>query len=402
MQEFLNRSDSHLWALLTNGLVLRVLRDNASLTRQAYLEFDLEAMFDGELYSDFVILWLACHRTRFEGDPQEKCILEQWSQEAAATGTRALDRLRDGVETAITSLGEGFLAHRSNADLRTRLTTGDLTTEEYQRQLLRVVYRLLFLLVAEARDLLHAAGTNEVARARYRDFYSVSRIAAVARVRRGTSHDDLWDGLRVTMTALHHDGAPVIGLSPLGSLLWSPEAIDGLADARLDNRHMLDAVRALTLVRATESKSARSVDYRNLGAEELGSVYESLLELHAEVDVQARTFELGTAAGHERKTTGSYYTPSSLINELLDSALDPVLDEAARSPDPEAAILGLSVLDPACGSGHFLIAAAHRIARRLASVRSGGIEPAPDQVRTCRSGCHRAVCAWHRSQPDGS
>lgn len=65
----------------------------------------------------------------------------------------------------------------------------------------------------------------------------------------------------------------------------------------------------------------------------------------------------------------SYYTPESLIQELLNSALDPVLNRAAAEAEPERAILNLKVCDPAAGSGHFLVAAAHRIARRLASVR---------------------------------
>ena len=99
------------------------------------------------------------------------------------------------------------------------------------------------------------------------------------------------------------------------------------------------------------------------------------------LSVDAGAFVLETAGGNERKTTGSYYTPSSLIARLLDSALDPVLDEAARKPDPETAILSLRVCDPACGSGHFLVAAAHRIARRLASVRTGDEEPPPGSVR---------------------
>ena len=125
----------------------------------------------------------------------------------------------------------------------------------------------------------------------------------------------------------------------------------------------------------------RAIDYKNLGSEELGSVYESLLELHPELNTTAGTFELKTAAGNERKTTGSYYTPASLVACLLDSALDPVLAEAAKQPDPEAAILRLKVCDPACGSGHFLIAAAHRIAKKLAAVRTGDDEPSPDEVR---------------------
>ncbi|MDA2935385.1 N-6 DNA methylase, partial [Acidobacteria bacterium AH-259-D05] len=104
--------------------------------------------------------------------------------------------------------------------------------------------------------------------------------------------------------------------------------------------------------------------------------------LEPEVDVDAGSFDLTTVGGHERKTTGSYYTPSSLVNCLLDSALDPVLEEAAQKPEPEQSILSLKVCDPACGSGHFLIAAAHRIAKRLAAVRTGDEEPSPEATRT--------------------
>ncbi|MPY94715.1 MAG: type II DNA modification enzyme, partial [Acidimicrobiia bacterium] len=321
VQEYLNRSESCLWGIVSNGLVLRILRDNASLTRQAYVEFDLEAMFDGEAYSDFVLLWLTCHRTRFDGEPPEKCLLEQWSAEAASAGTRALDKLREGVEQAIVALGEGFVAHRDNGKLRQALRSGEVSTEELQRQLLRVVYRLLFLLVAESRDLLLDPEASETAKIRYHRFYSVQRIRALAARRRGTPHDDLWASLTVTMDALAATGAPAIGLKPLGSFLWSPEAIAALAGASLDNHHLLTAVRHLCLVYDKDAKVPRAVDYRNLGAEELGSVYESLLELHAQVDVDARTFTLATAAGNERKTTGSYYTPDSLIRVLLDSAL---------------------------------------------------------------------------------
>lgn len=381
VQELLNRSDAALWGMVSNGLVLRLLRDNASLTRQAYVEFDLQAMFDGEAFSDFVPLWLCCHRTRFEGDPAEKCILEQWTAEAAAAGTRALDRLRDGVEAAIQAMGEGFVRHPANGSLRDALRNRGLSTADLQRQLLRLVYRLLFLLVAESRDLLLDPKADETARQRYRAFYSIERLRTLASRRRGTPHDDLWASLLVTMRVLDKSGAPSLGLAPLGSLLWSADAIDALGGASIDNRHLLDAIRHLCLTRDNEAKVTRAVDYRNLGAEELGSVYESLLELHAELDVDGRTFALATAAGNDRKTTGTYYTPAPLVRALLDSALDPVLDEAEETADPETALLALKVIDPAVGSGHFLIAAAHRIASRLASVRTGGGEPSPDEQR---------------------
>ena len=66
IQEFLNRTEDYLWGFVSNGRRLRVLRDNVSLTRQAYVEFDLEAMMNGEVYADFVVLWLLCHGSRVE------------------------------------------------------------------------------------------------------------------------------------------------------------------------------------------------------------------------------------------------------------------------------------------------------------------------------------------------
>jgi hypothetical protein len=124
------------------------------------------------------------------------------------------------------------------------------------------------------------------------------------------------------------------------------------------------------------------VNWRDMETEELGSVYESLLELTPRLngDGCRLTFAEGSEAGaHARKTTGSYYTPDSLVQALLDSALDPVLDRIeADTDDPTAALLSVTVLDPACGSGHFLLAAARRIATRLARARAGGVASPAD------------------------
>ena len=154
VQELLNRSDARLWGIVSNGLRLRLLRDSVRLTKQAFVEFDLQGMMEGEVYSDFVLLWLLCHESRVEGERPELCWLEQWTREAAERGTRALEHLRAGVEDAISALGRGFLAHPANQELREKLRDGALDKQEYYRQLLRSVYRLLFLFVAEDRDLL--------------------------------------------------------------------------------------------------------------------------------------------------------------------------------------------------------------------------------------------------------
>ena len=382
LQELLNRSPDHRWGFVSNGLRLRILRDNASLTRQAYVEFDLEAMMQGEAYSDFVLLWLLCHQSRVEAEHPDDCWLEKWSQASKQRGVRALDQLRQGVEAAIKALGRGFLAWPGNHNLRERLRHGELSSQDYYRQILRLVYRLLFLFAAEDRDLLLLPGEGRsTARERYLRFYSTLRLRRLAERRTGTRHADLYAAFRLVMSKLASDtGCPELALPALGSFLFSAQALLDIENCEISNHDLLDAIRAL----ATTVMNGvwRSVDYKNLGPEELGSVYESLLELHPVLNLGAATFELDVAAGHERHTSGSYYTRTDLVDCLLDSALNPVLDEAVKNPEPIAAILKLKVVDPACGSGHFLIAAAHRIAKRLASVRTGDDEPSPEATRT--------------------
>ena len=378
VQEFLNRSDEHLWGFVTNGYRLRVLRDHHSLTRQAYVEFDLQTIMDGEQYSEFLLLWLVCHQSRVEADKPEECWLETWVNTSREEGVRALDKLRDGVEKAIESFGTGFLAHRDNTELKDALESGELDKQEFYRQILRLVYRRIFLFVAEERDALLDPNATEEAREHYRRYYATRRLRDLADKRRGSPHPDLWRGLALVMEKLD-DGYPALGLPALGSLLWSQAACPRLMEATCANEHVLSAIRHLSHIQ--EGKTRYPVNWRNVGADELGSIYESLLERHPRIHKEAATFKLETAAGHERKTTGSYYTPTPLVDCLLDSALDPVLDEASKKPEPEAAVLDLKVCDPACGSGHFLVAAARRIAKRLASVRSGDDDPSPHDVQ---------------------
>ena len=378
IQELLNRSHQHLWGIVSNGLSIRLLRDNVSLTRQAYVEFDLEAMMAGEAYPDFVLLWLLLHQSRFEAERPELCQLEKWSQTARTEGVRLLDGLRDGVQQAIEALGQGFLAHPSNISLKERLRSGALDKQDYYRQLLRLVYRLLFLFVAEDRDLLLVPDADPATRKRYLDNYATTRLRRLATTRTGSRHSDLYFALQLVMDKLS-DGCKELGLPALGSFLFSTQALPDLNGCDIANQHLLQAIRALAVTQTGQSR--RAVDYKNLGAEEFGSVYESLLELHPELNAEAATFELKSAAGSERKKTGSYYTPTSLISCLLDSALDPVIEEAAKQSDPEAAILKIKIVDPACGSGHFLIAASHRVAKRLAAVRTGEEEPPPETQR---------------------
>lgn len=387
VQEFLNRSPGHTWAIVSNGLLFRVLRDNQALSRQSYLEFDLEAIFAGEVYSDFVLLWLMAHATRFaprDGDGPESCWLEQWTKLADEQGTRALGDLRGGVEKALQILGEGFTSHPRNTGLRDALRSGKLSLSDFHAQLLRVVYRLIFLFVSEDRtldgvSLLHPrddSASGRVARERFGAHYSTNRLRQLAGTIKGSRHGDLWQQLQLLTRALSGDeeGSAArkhLALPALGSFLWNLTSTAALSEAELSNYELLEALRHLAFTR--NSKTLRPVDYRNLGAEELGGVYESLLALTPQLSSDGSRFTFAEFAGNERKTSGAYYTPDSLVQRLLDSALDPVVHETIKGKtdaDAEKAILGLKVCDPAVGSGHFLVGGAHRLARHLARVRA--------------------------------
>ncbi|MER5626415.1 DNA methyltransferase [Streptosporangium sp. NPDC002544] len=440
VQQLLNQSDDHLWAILSNGSKLRLLRDSRSLAGSAFVEFDLELIFSEQLFADFVLLFRLVHASRFAvpaGKTLGDCWLEIWRADAVQVGDRALARLRRGVEQAINILGTGFLKHPANERLRKQLagkltltdltaehgTLGELGTgaktpsglhrlskEDYNRAILRLVYRLLFWFVAEDRDVLlipvpdDAVGADErkrlmVARDRYAKFFSGQRLRDRA-IRGGTDHhDDLWEATHLIMRGLGEEGGrPELAIPGLGGVFERitelddgtrlersrPDALDApLEGLRIENGYLLQAIRQLAIVDSGSQR--RPVNFRELGSEELGSVYEWLLAFHVDLDTAARTFTLRQAEGSVRKTTGSYYTPPSLTEALLDTALNPVLDEAANSADSAEAkveaLLNVTVCDPACGSGHFLVAAAHRIAKRVAQIRSGEDEPSPELVR---------------------
>ena len=383
LQDYLNRSD-HLWGILTNGRVLRVLRESAHLVRPAYLEFDLETMFEGGHFPDFVLLFRLVHRSCLPDTIESPdCPLERYYKLAQEEGSRIREHLGEGVKEALRILANGFLRHPANDALRAALAAGRLDARGFYSQLLRLVYRLLFLMVAEHRGLL----TDHPV---YRRYYGVGRLRELCeRPLPRDRHDDLYRGLKVLFEICRRaDLARRLGMEPLDGQLFDAEPVKDLEAAELQNRDLLQAMRHLSLFREREGGPLRRVSYAALDVEELGSVYESLLDLEPEIRGDATGLVFRFAEGVERKETGSYYTPRELVKELVDHALVPVMEErlaaAGTREERERALLSLKVCDPACGSGHFLLAAARRIARELARVRTGEEEPPPEEY-------HRAL-----------
>ncbi|MCS0590701.1 Eco57I restriction-modification methylase domain-containing protein [Massilia norwichensis] len=405
-QEALNASDASLWALVSNGLSLRILRDNPSLTRPAYIEVDLEAIFTEELLADFSAFWLLAHASRFGQleEPSTDCPWERWRNAGLQAGVTVRGKLRDQVANALRALGTGFLSHPANDALRSALQSADsgYDRQAFFEELLRLVYRLIFLATVEDRRdrgsgerLIFAPDAADKAKARYLAGYSLTWLRERA-VRRSLHdrHNDLWQALTITFRALSL-GEAALGLPALGGL-FDADQCSHLDAAELENRHLLTAVFQLGWFRVDGSLSR--VNYRDMGPEELGSVYESLLELVPDLQnltqpsIACLAFVGDDATnastkGNTRKLTGSYYTPDSLVQELIKSALEPVIFQTIRTNPqrPVDALLALTICDPACGSGHFLLAAARRLAdevslHRAAAEREGGV-PTPVDYR---------------------
>lgn len=279
---------------------------------------------------------------------------------------RARGGLRRGAIAALTLLGRGFLAHPANERLRAlaRRPRGAL---EYYRELLWLLCRLAVLCVAEERELLHAEHVPLAVRRRYAEAHGLRSLRA--RLDASERGDEQWAALRALFAALAEGDAP-LGLPALGGV-YARGRCAVLDASRLDDaslRRALDALFGDGTIGGTRLEA--------LGAEELGTLYEALLELSPEITGSEPELALREASdkGHARRRRGSYYTPEVLVTALLDAALEPVVTEALEraSDDPARALLALSLVDPACGSGHFLLAASRRLAAHLARVRGAG------------------------------
>ena len=400
LQNCLNRNDA-TWALLMNETAIRVIRDYHHTTVPGYIEFDLEGIFLNRSFPEFLALYRFCHASRFARDAETgKEPLEDYYEVSRQAGEKIGQSLRENVVTAIERLGNGFL----DEVLIDQLKGDREACQAYYQEILTVVYRVIFMLFAEQRGMLGIEGAHGDL---FLEEYSITslRERVDAFEGRDDRHTDLWEGLSVTFGMLEK-GVPELGVNAFDGLLFSRANEQYLKDARCRNTALMDAIRALTwTVPITEGRGRRErvygrqrISYADLSVEEIGAIYESLLDYTPRItkgfetidsrEYRPREFMLDPR-GSERKSTGSYYTNPDLIAELIKSALDPVIANtiSQAGPEPaarEKALLSIRVCDPACGSGAFLIAAANRLGHELAKIRTGTELPAAKDVRAAR------------------
>ena len=385
------------WGILTNGGQWRIYSYRAR-PRDRTWEVDLDRLLvsqdlftrvlDGDTLHNLRVAWLLLRRDSWIAPPSET--------------ESFLDRLlnfgRHAEEQIVADLSKAIFQN-VYPDLISALWAQqqDATAEKVAHAALTFLYRLLFIFYAEDRGMLD---TEE---ARYHDYslrhgvrYPAVRQVAAGDPPRGFTR--FWDHIAALSRVLDH-GDPQLGLPPYDGGLFSTEPGSLLAQARLTDTQLAPIIAALSHTEAREY-----ISYRTLEIQQLGSIYERLLERVPQRDADGHVEVV--VSPYARKDSGSYYTPQELVDLIVEQTLSPLRDEyvaafeaePTEANDPAAALLGLKILDPAMGSGHFLITAIDWLTTELEELLDhGDSDSEPTYVSPVQAELER-IETW-RNQP---
>ncbi|WP_136590833.1 Eco57I restriction-modification methylase domain-containing protein [Salinigranum halophilum] len=398
------------WAVLTNGKEWRIYYGPTSHRLDSYYEIDLPELFEFvegeggiENFKDFYLFF---RQQAFRPDRSGDCFLDDVYDESSVFAEAIGEDLQNNIYEAIRVLAEGFL------DTNDDLDEDDLPL--IHDSSLIYLYRLIFVLYAESegRDLLPT--DNDI----YSASYSLNELKQTVADNRDetqqhyqTFQTHLWDRLEELFVLIDQgsQGKNIpkdqlyIPAYNGGLFRTNPDPDDSaeaqfLANHEADDAHLAEVIDLLTRRDADEGDGQVFVDYSSLDERHLGSIYEGLLEYKLdvadepltvedeeytpaggsdEVEVEEGDVYLRTDAG-ERKATGSYYTPEYVVEHIVDEALGPLVDgiredlvgyesyhEGGFAEEFAERVFELKVLDPAMGSGHFLVNAVDYLAREI-------------------------------------
>ena len=356
------------WGILTNGRLWRLYHRDSAHKLDRFYEVDLPALLERSEAEAFLYFFAFFRREAFRGDDPlgVRALLAESADYARNVG----DSLKGQVYEALRHLAQGFLDHPGN-----RLGTDPGTLREIYDNSLIVLYRLLFVLYAESRDLLPLRDSED-----YRESYSLHAIKHDVEdsLVRGRpllpTSATLWPRLAALFSIIA-EGSPPLKVATFDGGLFDPERHPFLEENAVGDGHLQRAVDRLARV------DGQFVDYRDLAERHLGTIYEGLLEYHLEAMPESEAGEDGWTVNllnhrGERRATGSYYTPDFVVKHIVEATVGPLLREAvggAKTDEEKVrAVLAVNVLDPSMGSGHFLVEATEYVARFLVGL---GVTP---------------------------
>jgi type I restriction-modification system DNA methylase subunit len=383
------------WGILTNGRYWRIYYEKTSHRLDSYFEVDLATILDSGNATDFKYFYLFFRREAFLEDATGKNFLQHAYDESYTYAKKVEDSLEKSIYRALKVLAQGFFAWPTN-----HLKPDPETIDRVHQNCLIFLYRLLFLLYADSR------GALRVSKPGY-EHYDINRIKGHAFNRRqqgklAEHSPEFWNRLN-DLFALIDEGSEARGIDkeefyvpPYNGGLFDREEHAFLDEKKVGDRYLAEVLELLTVTH--EGDVSQFIDYSPLEIRHLGSIYEGLLEYKLRVagedlvavkekgkqvwipaekagtrkildSVRAGELYLATDRG-ERKATGSYYTPDYIVKYIVENTLGPVVEEKLKGcqTDKERieAVLSIKVLDPAMGSGHFLVEATEFLAKRVA------------------------------------
>lgn len=372
-----------LWGILTNGRHWRLYWQKAQSRSEQFLELDLAAILQLEGFKDLLSPpseetdhWLKIFFLMFRCDAfLQKGVGGRTFHDLAVEEGKlweekvAEDISKEVFETVFPAIVKGLY----ETDPEASPNPGSEYLGELKEAALVFLYRVLFILYAEDRNLLPAR------EARYDDYGM--RLKVRQDIKQRIDKEDVfaekvfnyYNHLNQLSHAIN-SGESSLGLPPYNGGLFNPGKTPLLERAMISDAILAPALDALSRHAAKGSK--KWVNYRDLSVQQLGSIYERLLEREIRIENNSVKVELNPFA---RKSSGSYYTPESLVRLLLERTLSPLLQEKfeefqkesdklrkknapkkdrlklLRGYDPAVAFANLKVCDPAMGSGHFLV-----------------------------------------------
>lgn len=390
MLRYLRRVDDRTsgklrWGILTNGRAWRLYFQGAASVAEDFLEIDLgktlaikgcdpdlldkrpDGFSTDETWRDHLLrlFFIIFRREAFLPESHGNSFHALALQEGERWELKVAKSLSDKVFREVFPALSTALCR---ADPERPASLDAVYLEQVRNGALILLYRLLFVLYAEDRNLLpDEAGPYAP--------YCLTRIRfeVAKRIEEGGSYPkgvaSLWPRLATIFRAIA-GGNDDLGIPPYNGGLFERSAAPILERASLEDADLAPIIFALSHEQEGEaSHRPRYINYRDLSVQQLGSVYERLLEYKLIADGAEVRVVLSAFA---RKSSGSYYTPDELVQLIISRAVGPLVDEAevafndrAKLPktrledlaalDPAEAILRLKVCDPAMGSGHFLV-----------------------------------------------
>lgn len=394
MLDYLNNTE-HIYGIITNGQVLRMIRNTGQLVKLTYIEFDLRRMVEEDHYAEFCLLFRLMHTSRFSHSGDDACIMEQWFNRSIESGNRIRAGLSDAVQRAMEILGRAVVCGKGNGNeaFRQAVINGEANAQTLNKELIHFIYRLLFLFIIEDRNLVYNIDTpdkdadyEQKIRCQdiYKKYYAVSRLRRLSELSylRESRYSDLWEGLMDSFRLFEDEkfGAPLF-IKPLGGILFAPDTLHYLRHCQITNDQLLAAFSCLNEFK-DERQNRVKINYSSLDVEEFGSVYEGILEMRAIItegtSFSGWNFTFG--AGLDRKSSSSYYTRPDLVQSLIRTTLEPVIKERIAkyqtTEEKVRSLLSMKVCDAASGSGHIVLAMARTLAWYICTLRTGEDNPA--------------------------